>query len=255
MGRKKMTKATVKGGALATQPQGEYAALQRSPEEIKEIIQTNVGTEGLTLMDLDRIKIPTGGTTVWSLPSLKGEEHHEEIEGVIVAHKTARAYWESSIDETGGGEPPDCSSDDGASGVGEPGGSCLKCPLNVFGTAPAKGKKQQGRGKACKELRVVFMILPNKLIPVLFMLPPTSIGPMRKYFLNLASVGLPSYGVTTKFALESTKNKDGIVYALAKPLLGRELNEDEIERVRAYASAIGPAIRGRTVVRQDEVED
>lgn len=251
MGRKKTTKQSK---ALAAQG-GEYAALARSPEQIKEIIQTNVGQEGLTLMDLDRIKIPAGGATVWSVPTLKGEEHHEEIEGVIVAHKMARAYWERSIKETGGGEPPDCSSDDGVAGLGDPGGNCSQCPLNVFGTAEGKGKAK-GRGKACKELRIVFMILPNNLIPVLFMLPPTSIGPMRKYFLKLASEGLPSNGVTTKFCLSAMKNKDGIKYAQANPLLGRELNEDEIQRVRAYSAAIAPAINARRAdyVRQDEAE-
>ena len=247
---KKTSKAVIKRGEGSS----EYAALQRSPEEIKEIIQTNVGSEGLTLMDLDRIKIPAGGTTVWTLPTLQGEEHHEEVEGVIVGHKQARAYWQQSIDETGGGEPPDCGSDDGISGIGDPGGACGKCPLNVFGTDKGKGKKP-GRGKACKELRLVFLLMPKSLIPVLFMLPPTSLGPMRKYFLKLASEGLPAHGVTTRFTLEETKNKDGIKYAFAKPFLGRVLDDDEKERVRAYTKAIAPAIHSkRTEIRQEDVE-
>lgn len=254
MGRKKK----VVSKALATRPQsqGEYAALSRSPEEIKEIIESNVGQEGLTMMDLDRIKIPSGGTTVWQLPTLKGTENKESIEGVIVAHKQARVYWQEALDDTGGGLPPDCSSENGITGSGEPGGDCSQCPLNEWGSSgKKKGRgKTKARGKACKEIRMVFMLLPRNLIPVLFTLPPTSIVPMRKYLLKLASEGLPSFAVTTVFKLEKTKNNDGVEYSKASPWMGRELEENEIEQVRAYVKSIGPSIhssRARAVDQAD----
>lgn len=251
MGRKKK----VVSKALATRPQsqGDYAALNRPPEEIKEIIESNVGQEGLTMMDLDRIKIPSGGTTVWQLPTLKGTENREEIEGVIVAHKQARVYWQEALVDTGGGLPPDCSSENGIAGTGEPGGDCGKCPLNEWGSAEKKGRgKAKPRGKACKEIRMVFMLLPKNLIPVLFTLPPTSIVPMRKYLLKLASEGLPSFAVTTVFKLEKTKNNDGIEYAKASPLMGRELDDDEIEQVRAYVKSIGPSIHSSRAQAVDQ---
>jgi len=230
--------------------EGEYAALNRKPEEIRAIITSNVGNEGLTMSDLDRIKVPSGAAPIWMVETLKGDEMLEQIEGVIVAHRQARVYWQESYEDAGGGNPPDCASQNGEFGIGEPGGDCEKCPLNKWGSS-----EKSERGKACKEIRMVFMLRPTSLIPILFTFPPTSIVPIRKYFLQLAGEGLPAYGVTTILRLGGAQNKDGIKYSKVKPTLGRVLNDSELERVQAYVAAIGPAINAsRVEIEQEELE-
>jgi hypothetical protein len=251
--RKKKTKSRAlerrgDGGALAV-VDTDFRALQENPDAIREIILTNVGPSGLTQFDLERVKMPTGGATKWTMETVRGEKSVDEIEGIIVAHRPARVHWSEPIEKTGGNSPPDCASADGFVGIGDPGGECDKCILNAFGSDPKGGK-----GKACKELNLVFLLTVDKLLPTLIAVTPGSLVQVRKYFLGLANEGLPAYGVTTKFRLEKAKNSNGISFAKAKPTLGRELQDDEIEAVRAYAKNIAPALSQRVEVSRDEVD-
>jgi hypothetical protein len=236
------------GGALAV-VDTDFRALQENPDNIREIILTNVGPSGLSRFDLERVKMPTGGATKWTLETVRGEKSVDEIEGIIVAHRPARVYWSEPIEKTGGNSPPDCASADGFVGVGDPGGDCAKCVLNAFGS-DVKG----GKGKACKELNLVFLLTVDKLLPTLIAVTPGSLVQVRKYFLGLANEGLPAYGVTTKFRLEKAKNSSGIAFAKARPTLGRELEPDEIEAVRSYAKNIAPTLSQRVEVARDEVD-
>ena len=105
-----------RGGSVALAEQSEFRALTINPDEIAEVILTNVGPDGLSQFDLDRIKMPSGGATQWNVETIRGEESRESIEGIIIAHKTARVYWAEPMEKTGGNTPPDCGSDDGIRG-------------------------------------------------------------------------------------------------------------------------------------------
>src|SRR4029450_12815372 len=83
----------------------------------------------IELQDLDRIRMPTGGALTFEVPTPAGPESRPTITGVLVHVQQRRAYWAQAFDETGGGTPPDCTSADGITGVGEPGGACARCPL------------------------------------------------------------------------------------------------------------------------------
>ena len=116
--------------------------------DLQEIIADNLGGEQITPFDLDRVTVPAGGALSWEVPTLDGEESVKEIEGIVIYWRTARAYWEQGLDESGGGSPPDCSSDDGQIGIGTiaatvQGGQCSACPMNQFGSAGSVSLRQE----------------------------------------------------------------------------------------------------------------
>ena len=225
---------------------GSYAVMQRA-EELREIMAANVGTGGVSPFDIDRVKVPSGGGTTWEVPSLAGPVETKELRGVIIAWRDPRGYWRESFEDTGGGTPPDCSSDDGVTGLGDPGGDCAVCPLAQFNTA----RGGAGRGQACKQTRLLFMVREGDLLPIVVVVPPSSLSPMKKFFLRLASSAVPFFGVVTELTLERTKNKDGIAYAEVTPRMVDQLSPEERARMKAYAESVAPAMAAVRVDRSE----
>ena len=66
---------------------------------IREAMVTNVGDEGITAGDFERIKVPAGGGTAWTLQGLDGEELVKELSGITALGATVITAVSSS-------EPP-----------------------------------------------------------------------------------------------------------------------------------------------------
>lgn len=218
-------------------PGGEEA------QQMQEVLSENFGDGGVGVFDLDAIKIPSGGGIAWEVPTLDGIDSTQEIEGIIVAWGSPRSFWFKSLDDSGedGGTPPDCASDDGQLGFGafgvgseaHPTGECETCPMNQWESDPKGGK-----GKACKESRLLFFLMEGRTLPLTVSLAPTSIQPLRKYFLRLAGNGTPYYGVTTKLKLRKEQGEGSIKYSVAEPAMGVRLSPE----MRAEAKAFGRRI-------------
>lgn len=214
----------------------EYPILQTARNELRQLIVDNVGAGGMTAFDLERIKIPSGGMLAWEIPTITGKpEYVQEFDGVVIFHKDGRVYWEKPLAESGGNEPPDCSSADCVVGIGNPGGSCGQCPFARFGS-----DQQGGRGQACKQVKQLFVARSDGLLPVVLPLPPTSLSVARKYFLRLTSRRIPYYGVLTRFSLEKATNKGGIAYARAVLSLVEVLPDAQREALRQVGEAMRP---------------
>lgn len=230
-------------------PLSEYAIASRS-DAMAEVMRENVGQGGMTVFDLDRVKIPTGGGKLWTVPGLAGEEDVRTIDGIIVAWSEPRAFWATTLDDGGGGNPPDCSSTDGQTGRGmygvgsdaHPSGDCSTCPMSQWGS---KGELRgdDARGQACKQMRLLFMLRRDDLLPLAMFLPPTSIGPVRKYFMRLASKGVPYYGVVTTLGLDQTKNATNIEYSIVTAEMAGPLSDEDRASVKAYAESIQESLR------------
>lgn len=224
----------------------EYAVMQHDPDSLKAVIAGNLGQRGANQGDLDRIKVPAGGSTTWSIPTIDGELDTKNFDGVIVAWKEPRAYWLSSFGSSGGGTPPDCSSEDGLVGVGNPGGDCWPCPMSQFGTATRDDGKP-GEGQACRQMRLMAIIQQDDLVPMLLAAPPTSLQPLRKYFLRLARRVTPYYGVVTRFTLTKAKSKGGVEYSQIEANALETLGTDQLTKMQAYAKTIEKSLeRQRT---------
>jgi hypothetical protein len=213
-----------------TKTPSTYFVAQQGAEALV-LLRDVAGPGGIKPGDLDRVKVPAGGGTAWEIPTVDGTEASKSIEGVIVYHHDARAYWSSSMETNGGGSPPDCYSPDGFSGVGEPGGACSVCPHAQFGS------DANGRGQACKASKRLYMVLPESALPVIVTLPATSLKNARQYFLRLAARGTRLHQVITKVGLSKVKTSDGIAYSVATFESGGLIDGADAEKFANYASA------------------
>lgn len=168
----------------------------------------------------ERIKIPSGGSTVYEMPSEDSDEPEaaKEFSGVILYHHPLFAYYKDKY--TGGSNPPDCGSFDGKSGTGDPGGSCEACPFNQYGSG-------ENGGKACKNRRRVYILLEGELFPVLLSLPTGSLKEFTRYLKRQLSKGRSTSAIVTRFSLRKATNNNGLAYSQAQFALDRELTDEE----------------------------
>lgn len=211
-----------------------YRALSVPVQQLTSFLQENVGAQGLRPQDLDKVKVPSGGGSTWEVPTLKGPQPYQVLEGIVLHFKDVRAYWK---EKDGGNKPPDCSSPDSRHGVGDPGGDCLKCPFAQFGSATDDRGNAVG-GQACKQMRLFLFLREDSMIPLLVALPPTSLQNAKKYFLRLVDNGYPYYGVTTQLRLEPAKNPQGKPYSKATMAMGRKLEPEEFQKVQAIGQVM-----------------
>lgn len=199
------------------------------------LLKQNLAGEDISMADLDRVKVPAGGGTSWTVKTLEGERPTKTLEGVLLHVTRRRAYWQSANPS---GDQPDCSSNDCVTGVGTPGGACLNCPLNQFGTAVKQGGGL-GRGKACKESVLLFLLQPGALLPTIVVTPAGSLKAVKQYRLKLAEGGVPYYAAMTRLELVKQANKDGIAFAQISPSFAGRLPDEAAQQVQAYAATLG----------------
>ena len=233
------------GTAIATTDTSKFALMQFDTSSFREVVEANLGGD-LSPSDLPRVKVPTGGGQTWSIPSADGETDEKELIGVIVYSRMVRAYWSGKFD--GQNNPPECYSENAVIGIGNPGGDCGKCPFAQFGS------KDDGVGQACKQSRLIFILRHDDLLPMVLAVPPSSLKPVKSYFLNLTSKATPYWSALTSFGLEKTKSKGGIIYSQIAPRLVGKLTKEQSDKFRSYAESIRPALDG-IKLEKSEVAD
>jgi len=214
------------------------------PAVLEQLKQDNL--EGI-IPEFEVIKVPTGGQLAWAIPNETDKPTYEdEVAGVVLDHYPTRVYWEGSFE--GGGALPDCSSLDGKTGKGNPGGSCFGCPMSQY---------DQDTGRVpCKEVRRVYLLTKESILPFLIPLPPTS-GAARKspwtsYVTKLFGRGRSVESVVTKLTLFEDKSKDGIKYSRVLPFMIRELTDEEKIKAQAHAKLFKDPMRQRPLTPEDE---
>lgn len=217
-----------------------YPALA-SEGAVQKALAANLGGEEMSIFDLDRIKVPSGGGVAWEIPTPDGDTTvSKTVEGIIVFTKMGRSYWSKGLDDGGGSTPPDCSSPDGVHGFGNPGGICKTCRFAQFDTA----KGGEGKGQACKQQRFLFILREGTHLPTVMVVPPTSLKNMKKYLFQTANRGKFYYAVVTKFELARVKSSGGIDYAEVRPSFVRDLTPEEEAMVEAYAQKTQSSFEG-----------
>lgn len=208
-------------------------------------------------LQLDRIKIPAGGSTDFEIPSAAGEDNDmvKEITGVILYNHPANAYYTDKY--TGGSNPPDCSSFDGIHGSGNPGGNCKNCPFNKFGSG-------DGKSKACKNRRMLYILREGELFPVILNLPVGSSAAYKNYVKRLLTQRNSLSRVVTSISLKKAMSDSNIAYSQAVFKFVRTLTDKEIESIaplvdqmKTYAANLTTADliedEGTTFVNNGEV--
>lgn len=207
-------------------PEGEF-----TQEELAEDM------DGLQ-MSFPRIKIPGGGSLQFEIPSDDPEnpDYAKTLEGVILFNHPNNAYWPEG-NEYDDSTAPLCSSVDAKQGIGEPGGSCVSCALNQFGSAA------EGAGKACKNMRVLYLLRSGEFMPLQVTLPPTSLKPFRE-FMNQSFMlrRRATYGSVVQIGLKKMSNgKDDYSVATFRRLY--DFSGEELAQIRQFADSFKEQIR------------
>ena len=193
--------------------------------------------DGLQL-SFQRAKIPGGGVLQFELPDEDPEnpDYVQTLEGVILFNHSANSYWPAGS-EYDDNTPPQCQSVDGKVGYGDPGGICEACDYNKFGSDP------NGGGKACKNMRVLYLLRSGEMMPIQLSLPPTSIRPYTT-FVNSAFLlrgrrvcsGLVQIGLRKG-------SSNGFTYSVATFKKLRDFEGEELAQVCAYADSFRDQIK------------
>ena len=255
MANKKVDTATDETALVAFQQ--KYPALVN---DVGAILRESLGANArLSLSDLPTVKVPAGGALNWELPT---GESTKTLEGVLVSYQETRAFWNAEF--SGGGSPPDCSSEDAVGGIGLFGkgseanhtGECDGCPMAKWGSG-----KDNGQG--CRLITRLFLLQEGSLVPTLVLLPPTGYKAARSYVRDRAL--LPPHRMTavlTKIGLTKAQSDGGIAYSTVlfdpKP---EALPGDVAMHMLTYRLQMEPILRGASpraealdVEHQREVE-
>lgn len=195
--------------------------------------------DGLRL-NFPKVKIPSGGMLQFEVAGDDPEnpEYVKNLEGVILFNHASGAYWPegSEYDEN---TTPLCSSVDGKAGIGEPGGTCTICPLNQFGSA----LDGSGKGKACKNMRVLYLLRSGEFMPLQLTLPPTSIRPFNDFYsLCFASRRRGTCGSVVQIGLKRMNNgRDDYSVATFRKL--SDFTGEELAQMKAYAEGFKEQVK------------
>lgn len=198
-------------------------------------------------MQPTRVKVAPGGIGQF----IMGDETAKTFAAVVAISQKIRGYWP----ETGTDKAPICSSPDGSIGIfnadlsdeqfkaaastklPHPGVillsenrplpemfSCLSCPMNQWGS---EHQRRAGKGKACKEMRRLLLLIDGWALPAILALPPTSIKAWDAYCSALQSKRNAYFGVKTKFALDSAKAQGGETYNIVQVSVDSQIKDVE----------------------------
>jgi hypothetical protein len=212
-------------------------------KQLQELLQSEVQT---ALENIDprppRIKI-SRESQAFLLPDGSTQK---TIEGVIVFHHKARGYWEME-----GQQVPTCSSLDGKMGTDENGNtrSCIGCPHNAWGTG------KDGRGKACKEMRWIYILQDGEIIPSRISLPPTSLGQFDAFVTALAQKRKAPIQKKVRLGLETAERHGYKFSALAQPEVIGDTPFNEIPRLIKLREAVVQAAKKEGITAEDYYEE
>lgn len=206
-------------------------------KELPELLADSASAGGTIFTLFDRITIPAGGSTTFDVPTAESTTSEKSIQGVVMHAQRRRAFWESN--EPREGNPPDCFSDDGEFGNGEPGGSCKTCPHNQWGSAIGGG-----RGKSCKEMLQLYILRDGEALPVTISLPPSSLGVYQKYVARLARERSTIRSTVTEFGLEKVSSDSGIAYSRIVCKAVDSIDAENTKTIRSISARLAPAIMG-----------
>lgn len=206
--------------------------------------------DGLQL-DIPQIKVPAGGALQWEMPTGNPQEpdYDKHLDVVILFSHNNNAYWPSGS-EFDSNVPPLCQSLDGKTGYGEPGGTCVDCVLNQYGSS------ESGNGKACKNMRTLYLLRSGEIMPYQLNLPPTSLRAFAKFvnhifiyrrrriFSSVVRLGLT----------RMTNNRTGQNYSVVNFTWLYDFEGEELAQISAYATDFARQIKQKNQGRAAAIQ-
>lgn len=224
--------------------------------EVAELLEENLGGEGIDRFELERIKVGSGGAPGFVIvpPDGGDEDVTKEINAIIVFQHSCRTYFATQMDEGGAAVQPDCQSQDATTGSGNNGDgvgkhSCDTCPQAQWGSDP-----RTGRGQACRLQKAVYLYREGakNVFPSMLLIPPTSLKPWRKYGIGLVGSGVKLTAALHVLGTKKGSSQSGQDYTEVAPKFGRRLTDDEIVDVSMLAESIEGVVAARRKAPQDK---
>lgn len=240
------TEIVLRDGATMVAVSDEFAkmfpALAPDPELAEMLAESMDGIE-LTAQDLPRVRVPSGGGQFWTVIQDGEETPVKTLTGVLVLHKPQRVFWTNPEPS---GLAPECFSTDnirpepgglyapgGERAAQNPSGLCKNCPMSQ-----PQSDLKGGRGMACKEQKLLFMICEGMTLPLVVVAPPSSLRSIKQYVISLVNSGTPWWGVKTTLELEKAQNSTGNEFARISPKAAGKLEPGEVKAVKDYNTYI-----------------
>lgn len=222
----------------------DYPMLDSS-SEVGAIIAANaeLGVGGsIEMQDLPVIKIPAGGSTTWVWTDAEGvEQSSKTIEGILVYTGVRGILWPTTgpsnskpvivsndlktgliVSDDYGDLDPDVIE---AHRTGERTVNWRTLPYCQWDSGPG------GRGKRCKEIRLLGILQPGEAIPVIIQGSPASNKPIDTF---LRKIGLKSlfYQRIVKVTLTKVENPSGQPYGQIACQATGDIGPEAAARVR-----------------------
>ena len=196
--------------------------------------------EKLSPRNLHTFKVPSG--TSGPFFTMPDGTPAKTLSAVILHASRSRTYWVTSMEDGGGDNPPDCSSNDGIFGQGlygtmmgedgtpivsnaNPSGKCETCPMAQFGSG-------KGNAQACREGVRVLLLLDNDPLPAVLSVSPASIDAFFNYRMRvLRPLGIRPHETVTLISLVADKSKSGVAYFQVRFELGDKLDDASLAAV------------------------
>ena len=169
---------------------------------------------------LERIKMSRDGPPVtFEIPREDGfTEKTPTIFGIILHHRASNTrYAEAYGSGTG---RPECHSNDGVRGMGDPGGLCCECVYNRFGSGG-------GNRKACKNRQLLYLQLLDRPLPLTMLVPANSLRTFSAYRVQQLQDGCFPGRIITKIQLKEAVSASGFLFTQIVFERERVLTTDE----------------------------
>lgn len=253
---------TVGGSAPA---KGELVPLESFSafgDDANEALSANlVAGQGFDIKSLTHVPFPGGSSTTFEIMELTGPEPVKEIVGALVYYGAGGVLWPTQGGTTRKGTLPVLRTDDliNAYRVGDDLGdidpgilaqhrsgpetynwqSLVTAPTAPYGW----GSGKDGAGKRAKEYRVLCILRPGDLFPLLVRAQPGSLNSAVQFIQRLTAAGIPYYRAVIGLSLKTETNGAGQEYPQSVFRLVGQLSKDAgLEMKHRYTDAIARSI-------------
>jgi hypothetical protein len=229
-------------GELITGIEGSKFLALRPDSDVREALVANLGPgETLQASDLPRVPTPSGGGRMWGwTDSGNNEQSAKSIDGVLAYYGVRGTLWGS--EEPQGKVSPVLVTYDLITAIrlnddigdldedvlescrtGDRTYDWQRLPYNQYGTS------KSGRGKRCKESRLLAILRENEAWPLLVAAGPGSLKTVVPFVKRLP---VPHFRAVVSLTLEKIENAGGQPYSQIVPKLTGTLSREEGELVR-----------------------
>lgn len=237
----------------------EFPLLQGSGG-VSDAIAANFGSGfHMSEQDLTSVKIPSGGSTSWSIESASGEESVKEIIGLWV-HKAYRGVlWPT--EEPGANQPVMVANTmTHASLVGDDFGDLDPSILDNFkrddgsydwrsltdGPSPKHplgfGSGKNG-SKRVNEYQMLCVLRPETILPLMVRITPGSFRSLSSFLFQLVDQGIPFYRAVIGLSLTKAANKTGQTFSQVSFRLVDQITEEQGDQVlETYVKSLESAL-------------